>query len=191
MIDPAPGRLAFGITLLLGTQTGPVLVADTLIHERPSAAELVSIARGAAATARSLGITPRVALVSHSTFGNPMHPTGQTIRDAVALLDQIGADFEHDGDISPDVALEPSLRALYPFCRLTGPANVLVMPGLHSAHIASRLATRLGGASAIGPLIVGLQRAAQLIPMDASVSQIVDIATLAAHQALELRKDRS
>jgi malate dehydrogenase (oxaloacetate-decarboxylating)(NADP+) len=191
VIDPAPGRLAFGITLLLGTQAGPVLIADTLIHERPSAVELVSICRGAAAAARSLGITPRVALVSHSTFGNPMHPTGQTIRDAVALLDQSGADFEYDGDISPDVALEPSLRALYPFCRLTGPANVLIMPGLHSAHIASRLATRVGGASAIGPLIVGLQHAAQLIPMDASVSQIVDVATLAAHQALELRKEKT
>jgi malate dehydrogenase (oxaloacetate-decarboxylating)(NADP+) len=86
------------------------------------------------------------------------------------------------------VALEPSLRALYPFCRLTGPANVLIMPGLHSAHIASRLAPRVGGGSTIGPLLIGLQHAVQLLPMDASVSQIVDIATLAAHQALELRR---
>ena len=86
--------------------------------------------------------------------------------------------------MSPDVALDESLRAIYPFCRLTGPANVLVMPGLHSAHITSRLAPRLGGGSTIGPLIIGLEHAAQLVTMDSSVSQIVDMATLAAYQAV-------
>ncbi len=85
-----------------------------------------------------------MALLSHSTFGNPMHATGNTMRDAVAELDARGVDFEYDGEMSPDVALDPAFRALYPFCRLTGPANVLVMPGLHSAHITSRLAPRLG-----------------------------------------------
>ena len=113
--------------------------------------------------------------------------TGSAIREAVAILDQRGVDFEYDGEMSPDVALEPSIRALYPFCRLTGPANVLVMPGLHSAHITSRLAPRLGGGSTIGPLIIGLSHAAQLLPMDATVSQIVDIATIAAHQTLRSR----
>ncbi len=184
VIDPAPGRLPFGLTLLLGAQGSTIFIADTLIHERPSAQELVGITLGSAATARSLGHTPRVALVSHSTYGEPMHPTGQNIRDAVELLEQRGVDFEFDGDISPDVALDPGLRALYPFCRLTGPANILIMPGLHSAHIASRLAPRVGGGSTIGPLLIGLRHAAQLVPMDASVSQIVDIATIAAHQTL-------
>ena len=100
------------------------------------------------------------------------------------ILDQRGVDFEYDGEMSPDVALDQSYRALYPFCRLTGPANVLVMPGLHSAFITSRLAPRLGGGGTIGPLILGLSHAAQLLPMDATVSQIVDIATLAAHQTV-------
>jgi malate dehydrogenase (oxaloacetate-decarboxylating)(NADP+) len=188
VIEPAAGRIAFGLTLLLTSRGGTIFIADTLLHERPNPEQLVGITLGSAAAARSLGHEPRVALTSHSTFGNPMHPTGQAIRDAVAMLDRRGVDFEYDGDMSPDVALEPSLRALYPFCRLTGPANVLIMPGLHSAHIASRLAPRVGGGSTIGPLLIGLQHAVQLLPMDASVSQIVDIATLAAHQALELRR---
>ncbi|MBV9735015.1 MAG: NADP-dependent malic enzyme [Acidisphaera sp.] len=180
-IDPIAGRISFGLTLLLGNGR-TILIADTLIHERPTAEEFAAIAIGSAAVARRLGHEPRVALVSHSNFGNPMRPTGQNIRDAVALLDQRRVDFEYDGDMSPDVALEPGLRALYPFCRLTGPANVLVMPGLHSAHICAKLAPRLGGGSTIGPLLVGLQHSVQLVPMDASVSQLVDIATLAAYQ---------
>jgi malate dehydrogenase (oxaloacetate-decarboxylating)(NADP+) len=112
-----------------------------------------------------------------------MHQTVHGIREAVAILERRGVDFEFDGDMSPDVALEPSIRALYPFCRLTGNANVLVMPGLHSAHITSRLAPRLGGGSSIGPLLLGMQKPVQMLPMDASVSQIVDLAVLAAHQA--------
>jgi len=188
VIEPAPGRVAFGLTLLLGLRGSAIFIADTLLHERPTPEQLVGITMGSAGAARSLGHEPRVALVSHSTFGNPMHPTGQAIRDAVHMLDRRGVDFEYDGDMSPDVALEPTLRALYPFCRLTGPANVLIMPGLHSAHIASRLTPRMGGGSVIGPLLIGLQHAVQVVPMDASVSQIVDVATLAAHQAIELRR---
>jgi malate dehydrogenase (oxaloacetate-decarboxylating)(NADP+) len=183
VIDPLPGKLAFGLTLLVGSRGRTILIADTLIHERPTPEEFVAIAMGSAAAARHLGHEPRVALVSHSNFGNPMHPTGQNIRDAVALLDQRGVDFEYDGDMSPDVALEPAMRELYPFCRLTGPANLLVMPGLHSAHVCAKLAPQLGGGSTIGPILIGLSHSVQLIPMDASVSQIVDIATLAAYEA--------
>jgi malate dehydrogenase (oxaloacetate-decarboxylating)(NADP+) len=181
-IDPQPGRTAFGLTMMLGERE-TIFVTDTLMHERPSPAILADIAEGAAAYARRLGHEPRVALLSHSTFGQPMHSTVHGIREAVAILERRGVDFEFDGDMSPDVALEPSIRALYPFCRLTGNANVLVMPGLHSAHITSRLAPRLGGGSSIGPLLLGMQKAVQLLPMDASVSQIVDLAALAAHQA--------
>ncbi len=181
-IDPIPGRTAFGLTMMLGDRE-TIFVTDTLMHERPSPTILADIAEGAAAYARRLGHEPRVALLSYSTFGQPMHATVHGIREAVAILENRGVDFEFDGDMSPDVALEPSIRALYPFCRLTGNANVLVMPGLHSAHITSRLAPRLGGGSAIGPLLLGMQKAVQLLPMDASVSQIVDLAALAAHQA--------
>ncbi len=183
-VDPRPGQIAFGLTLMFGAPAGAIFVADTLIHERPTPEQLVDITLGSVAAARSLGHEPRVALVSHSTFGNPMHPTGQNIRDAVALLEKRGVDFEFDGDMSPDVALDPALRALYPFCRLTGPANILVMPGLHSAHIASRLVARLGVASTVGPLLLGLAHPVQLVGMDASLSQIVDIAGLAAYQAI-------
>jgi malate dehydrogenase (oxaloacetate-decarboxylating)(NADP+) len=181
-IDPIPGRTAFGLTMMLGERE-TIFVADTLIHERPSPTVLADIAEGAAAYARRLGHEPRVALLSHSTFGQPMHKTVHGIREAVAILASRGVDFEFDGDMSPDVALEPSIRALYPFCRLTANANVLVMPGLHSAHITSRLAPRLGGGGSIGPLLLGMQKAVQLLPMDASVSQILDLAALAAHQA--------
>jgi malate dehydrogenase (oxaloacetate-decarboxylating)(NADP+) len=183
-IDTAPGAVSFGVTLMLGEQGRAIFIADTLIHGRPNPKELADIAIGAAAAARQFGQEPRVALLSYSTFGNPMHDTGNAIREAVALLDARHVDFEYDGEMSPDVALDENYRALYPFCRLTGPANVLVMPGLHSAHITSRLAPRLGGGGTIGPLILGLSHAAQLLPMDASVSQIVDIATIAAHQAV-------
>ena len=112
-----------------------IFVADTMIISVPMPSRLADIVIGAAAAARHLGHEPRVALLSHSTFGDPPHDRAIPMRDAVAILDQRKVDFEYDGEMSPDVALEPSIRALYPFCRLTGDANVLVVPGLHSAQI--------------------------------------------------------
>ncbi len=184
-IDTAPGEIAFGLTLMLGDRGHAIFIADTLMHFSPNPQELADICTGAAAAARRLGHEPRVALLSYSTFGNQHSALGDTMREAVKILDQAGVDFEYDGEMSPDVALDDSYRALYPFCRLTGPANILVMPGLHSAHITSRLAPRLGGGGTIGPLLIGLSHAVQLIAMDSSVSQIVDIATIAAHQAIK------
>ncbi|MCW3477755.1 NADP-dependent malic enzyme [Limobrevibacterium gyesilva] len=185
VIETPPHGISFGLTLMLGERGRAIFIADTLMHFRPNPQELADIAVGAAAAAHRLGHEPRVALLSHSTFGNPMHATGNTIREATAILDARHVDFEYDGEMSPDVALDPSYRALYPFCRLTGPANVLLMPGLHSAHITSRLAPRLGGGGTIGPIIIGLTHAVQLVPMDASVSQIVDMAVLAAYQTVQ------
>ena len=186
VIEPTEGGVPFGLTLMVGPNT-TLFIADTLIHPRPTPEELAAIAIGAAAAARRLGHEPRVALLSYSTFGNSTHRVGSSIREAVAVLDRSKVDFEYDGEMSPDVALEPALRALYPFCRLSGPANVLVMPGLHSSHIVSRLAPRLNGGqgagTTIGPLLFGLSRPVQALPMDASVSQIVDLACLAAHHA--------
>ena len=182
-IEPAGGGLAFGLTLVLGMRGKTIFIADTLMHFRPNAEELAEIAIGAARAARHLGHEPRVALLSHATFGDPIQPANAPMRDAIALLDQRKVDFEYDGEMSPDVALEPSIRALYPFCRLTADANVLVMPGLHSAHITSSLARRLGGGTTIGPLLMGMERPVQIMPMDASVSQIVDLTCLAAYQA--------
>ena len=182
-IEPAGGGLAFGLTLVVGMRGKTIFIADTLMHFRPNAEELAEIAIGAARAARHLGHEPRVALLSHATFGDPIQPANAPMRDAIALLDRRKVDFEYDGEMSPDVALEPSIRALYPFCRLTADANVLVMPGLHSAHITSSLARRLGGGTTIGPLLMGMERPVQIMPMDASVSQIVDLTCLAAYQA--------
>jgi malate dehydrogenase (oxaloacetate-decarboxylating)(NADP+) len=183
-IGPAKDAIPFGLTLLVGMRGKTIFLADSLVNFRPNAEEVASIAIGAAAAARHLGHEPRVALLSHSTFGDPLHERAQPMRDAVAVLDSRKVDFEYDGEMSPDVALEASIRALYPFCRLTGNANVLVVPGLHSAHIAARLAHHLGGGTTIGPLLLGMEKPVQIVSMDASSSQIVDLACLAAYQAI-------
>jgi len=184
-IDPVPGRVAFGVSIIISRQAGTVLVADTAIHERPDAATLAGIARGSAAAARRLGMEPRVAFLSFSTFGDPRGTIPGSIREAVKLLTERGADFEFDGEMSADVALDPALRAaLYPFCRLTGPANVLIMPGIHAAHILTRAVPRLTSSTVIGPLLTGLSHSAQIVPMQAGVNQIVDVACLAAHAAV-------
>ena len=184
VIDPVKGDICFGLSLMIGPTGTTLFLADTLMHVRPTAQQFADIAIGAARAARSLGHEPRVALISHSTFGNQLHTDAEAMPDAVRLLDNMSVDFEYDGEMSPDVALEPALRALYPFCRLTGPANILIVPGLHSAHITSRLAPRLGGGSTIGPLLIGLTHPVQLAQLDSSVTQVVDLACLAAHQAI-------
>jgi len=184
-IDPAPGGVLFGLTLLLARVSGSVFVADTAIHERPDAATLAEIAVQSAAAARRLGHEPRVAFLSFSTFGDPKGSIPGSIREAVKLLDERAVDFEYDGEMAADVALDPALRAhLYPFCRLTGPANVLVMPGLHAAHILTKAVPRLTSSTTIGPLLMGLSRPVQIVPMDASVTQLLDMACMAAHAAI-------
>jgi malate dehydrogenase (oxaloacetate-decarboxylating)(NADP+) len=184
-IDPEPGTVLFGLTLLLARRSGTVFVADTAIHERPDAATLAEIAIRAAEAARRLGHEPRVAFLSFSTFGDPKGSIPGSIRDAVKLLDERGVDFEYDGEMAADVALDPGLRArLYPFSRLTGAANVLLMPGLHAAHVLSKAIPHLTSAQTIGPLLVGLSAPVQIVGMDAGVNQILDIACLAAHASL-------
>ena len=175
----------FGLTMMIARRSGTVLVADTAIHERPDAATLAAIAVRSAATARRLGLTPRVAFLSFSTFGDPKGLIPGPIREAVKLLDGQGVDFEYDGEMGADVALDPTLRAnLYPFCRLTGPANVLVMPGLHAAHILTKAVPHLTSATSIGPVLMGLSRPAQIVATGAGVNQLLDMATLAAYQAI-------
>ena len=175
----------FGLTMMIARRSGTVLVADTAIHERPDAATLAAIAIRSAATARRLGLTPRVAFLSFSTFGDPKGSIPGSLRDAVKLLDQQGVDFEYDGEMSAEVALDSNLRAnLYPFCRLTGPANVLVMPGLHAAHILTKAVPHLTSATTIGPVLMGLSRPAQIVATGAGVNQLLDMAALAAYQAI-------
>lgn len=156
-------------------------VADTSIHELPDAAELADIAIKAAATVRKLGHEPRVAFLSYSTFGNPPGDRGEKVREAIRMLDGMNVDFEYEGEMPPELALDPEARSSYPFMRLTGDANVLVMPAIHSASISTRLVQALGGATVIGPLLVGLEKSVQIVPLGASVSEIITAATFAAY----------
>ncbi|MEY3292256.1 MAG: hypothetical protein RJB12_27, partial [Pseudomonadota bacterium] len=169
-----------GMSILLA-KGRTLFVADTSIHELPNAEELAEIAIQAAGTVRKLGKTPRVAFLSYSTFGNPPGDRGEKVREAIRILDQRGVDFEYEGEMPPELALDPDARGAYPFMRLTGHANVLVMPAIHSASISTRLVQSLGGARVIGPLLVGLEKSVQIVSLGASVSEIITAATFAAY----------
>ena len=160
------------------------MIADTTVHASPRPDELADIAQQAAAVAREMGHEPRVALLSFSNFGNPPHERSDRVREAVEVLAGRKPDFEFDGEMSADVALNSQLLAHYPFSRLSAPANVLIMPGLHSADIASNLLHELGGGTVIGPLLVGLAKPAQIVPMGATVTEIVNLSAIAAHEAV-------
>jgi malate dehydrogenase (oxaloacetate-decarboxylating)(NADP+) len=186
VIRAKPGHRICGYALLL-SRGRSVFIADTTEHALPNAEELADIAVQSAYRARQMmGQEPRVALLSYSTFGNPPGEAGRRAHEAVGLLDARKVDFEYDGEMSAEVALNLALmRERYPFCRLTGPANVLIMPGLNSANIASQLLEQLGGGKLVGPLLMGLERPAQIVEMGATVSDFVNLAALAAHEAIE------
>jgi malate dehydrogenase (oxaloacetate-decarboxylating)(NADP+) len=131
---------------------------------------------------RELGYTPRLAFLSYSTFGNPMGERSEKVREAVAMLDEMDdLGFEYEGEMPPELALEPSRRGNFPFMRLTGPANVLIMPAVHSAQISTQMIQSLGEATVIGPLLLGLTKSVQICPLSASVSRILHMATVAAY----------
>ncbi|MDB5703246.1 MAG: malic enzyme [Sphingomonas bacterium] len=179
VIDIEPGRTAFGIHVMVG-QSHTVFLADTTINERPSAEELADIAEQTAAVARRMGHEPRVAFLSYSTFGNPEGHFLENIRAAVGVLDKRQVSFEYEGEMSPDVALNPKQLANYPFARLSGPANVLIMPGLQSANISAKLLRELGGDSVIGPMLIGMEKPVQVAVMTSTASELVTLAVLAA-----------
>jgi len=180
VIDPVEGKRVMGATMVVARgQT--VLVADTNVHEMPTAEELADIAIQAADLSRRLGTEPRVAMLSSSTFGNPMHERSERLREAVAILESRNVDFEFDGEMAADVALSREAMALYPFCRLSDTANVLIMPAIHSASISTKLLRVVGGSTLIGPLLVGLKRSVQIVPIGANVSELVNVAALAAY----------
>ena len=184
VIDPLPGRFVFGLTII-ALRNRTVFIADTTVIERPDAGQLADIAMHSAAQARLWGHEPRVALLSFSNFGYPMRDRVQHVRDAVTILEERGADFEFDGEMTAEVALDEDVRRrLYPFCRLSGPANVLIMPGLHAANIGAKLLQKLGGGAVIGPLLIGLAKPVQIVQMGATVNDMVTAAALAAHNAL-------
>jgi malate dehydrogenase (oxaloacetate-decarboxylating)(NADP+) len=179
VLDPKPGALPFGIHLMIG-KNNTVFLADTTINERPSAEDLAHIATETAAVARRLGHEPRVAFLSFSTFGNPAGRWLDNIRDAVAILDQQNPGFEYEGDMAPDAALNPNIMKNYPFCRLSAPANVLVMPGLQSANISAKLLRELGSNATIGPMLIGMEKPVQIAPMTAIAPDLLTLAVLAA-----------
>jgi len=179
VLDSKKGEIPFGIHVLVG-KTHTVFMADTTVNERPSAEELAYIAEQTAQVARRMGHVPRVAFLSYSTFGNPAGNWLGNIREAVSILDQRKVAFEYEGEMAPDVALNPALMKNYPFCRLSGPANVLVMPGLQSANLSAKLLRELGGDQVIGPMLVGMEKPVQIATMSSNASEIVALAVLAS-----------
>ena len=183
VIDPVPGHRLLGCAILRA-QGRTVFISDVAMHELPSAAELADIAMQTAHFARALGHTPRVAFLSFSNFGNPPLAKAVRVQDAVAEMDRLNADFEYDGEMGVDVALDDELmRSAFPFCRLTGPANVLIMPALHSAVITYKMMRLIGGGSIMGPMLLGLSKPVQIVSMNASMGDIVSAARQAAYEA--------
>ncbi|MDP1909558.1 MAG: phosphate acyltransferase, partial [Hyphomicrobium sp.] len=182
VLDVQPGRRAIGVSLAL-CRGRAVLVADTSVTDMPTAEEVADIAIEAARAARGFGMVPRVAMLAYSTFGQPRGERSDQMSGAVAILDARGVDFEYDGDMAADVALNLDLRKHYPFCRLTDTANVLVMPAFHAASISTKMLKELGGATVIGPILVGLSQSVQICGFGAKDSDIVNMAAIAAYDA--------
>jgi malate dehydrogenase (oxaloacetate-decarboxylating)(NADP+) len=179
-IDDKPGHRVMGVSLVLA-RGRTLLVADTAVTEMPEAEEIADIAVEAAGVARKLGYEPRLALLAFSTFGHPPGERSARVQEAVRILDRRRVDFEYDGEMAADVALNRTLAAAYPFSRLTGPANVLIMPAFHSAAISTKMLQELGGATVIGPLLVGLDMPVQIVGLNATDADLVNMAALAAY----------
>jgi malate dehydrogenase (oxaloacetate-decarboxylating)(NADP+) len=174
VIDVKPGHRVIGASLAL-CRGRTVLVADTAVIDMPSSEELADIAEEAARLARRMGYEPRVAMLAYSTFGHPSGERSDRVKEAVRILDKRRVDFEYDGEMAADVALNPKIMEQYPFCRLSGTANVLVMPAFHSQE--------LGGSTVIGPLLVGLDKSVQIASMSAKDTDLVNLAAIAAFNA--------
>lgn len=182
VIDVKPGHRVIGASLAL-CRGRTVLVADTAVIDMPTSEELADIAEEAARLARRMGYEPRVAMLAYSTFGHPSGERSDRVKEAVRILDKRRVDFEYDGEMAADVALNPKIMEQYPFCRLSGTANVLVMPAFHSASISTKMLQELGGSTVIGPLLVGLDKSVQIASMSAKDTDLVNLAAIAAFNA--------
>jgi malate dehydrogenase (oxaloacetate-decarboxylating)(NADP+) len=180
VLDPRPGQRPIGVSVIFA-KGRIVFVADTNVHDMPTADELADITVQAAGVAKRFGHAPRVALLAYSTFGFPRGERSERLIEAVQILDRRGVDFEYDGEMAADVALDRERMALYPFCRLTDTANVLIMPAIHSASISTKLLQQLGGCTVMGPLLVGLNKSVQIVPLGAKMSEIYNAAVIAAY----------
>jgi malate dehydrogenase (oxaloacetate-decarboxylating)(NADP+) len=179
VLDERPGEIIFGLTIVV-TKKGTVFIADTNVHEYPTAENLADIAISSARVAKTLGFTPRVAFLAHSTFGKPMSERSVHLREARDLLEKRKVDFEFEGEMQPDVALNPKFKTIYPFSKLSAPANILIMPAIHSAAISTKLLKELGGSTLIGPMLIGLNRPIEIATLRSKVSDIFNMAAIAA-----------
>ncbi len=180
--EPRPGEEIFGMTMI--TLKGKtILVADTNVQDFPSPERLVKVSKSCVRVARLFGFDPKVAFLSHSTFGKPISKNTKHVRDAIDLLKKEKVDFEFDGEMQPDVALNPTYKDIYPFSKIVGNANILIMPALHSAAISTKLMKVFGGGKLIGPLLIGLGSPIEVAPLRATTSEILNLASIAAYSS--------
>ena len=182
VVDSRPGEEIFGMTMI-NSKGKTILVADTNVQDFPSAQRLVNVSKSCVRVARLFGFDPKVAFLSHSTFGNPISKNTKHVRDAIELLKKDKVDFDFDGEMQPDVALNPIYQETYPFSKIVGNANILIMPALHSAAISTKLMKVYGGAKLIGPLLIGLGLPIEVAPLRSSTSDILNLASVAAYSA--------
>ena len=182
VVDPRPGEIMFGLNMVVN-KGKTVFIGDTSVHEYPTSEQLAEIAISSARVVRLFGFDPKVAFLSHSTFGQPLTSRTKHIRDAVEILKNKNVDFKFDGDMQPDVALNQEYSDLYPFSDIVGKANILIMPGQHSAAISYKIMKALGGAKVIGPLLIGLGQPIEIAPLRSSTSDILNLASVAAYSA--------
>jgi malate dehydrogenase (oxaloacetate-decarboxylating)(NADP+) len=187
VIEPKKDKRVMGYSIMISKEHN-IIFADNTICELPQAQDLVEITLQTAEIAKSIGYKPRIAMISFSNFGNPIREKSLRIRDSIEILDKMNLDFEYDGEMSAEVALNPDLQKLYPFCRLTGAANVLIMPGLHSAAIATQLLEELAGEVFIGPILNGFEYPVQIIPMGSSANDILEVAAFAIMDSINNSK---
>ncbi|MDB9796176.1 phosphate acyltransferase [Pelagibacteraceae bacterium] len=182
VVNSRTGEIIFGLTMLV-SKGRTVFVADTNVHDNPTAEQLVEIAISSTRVARLFGFDPKVAFLSHSTFGKPATVRTKHVREAIELMKTKKIDFDYDGEMQPDVALNPEYKASYPFSKIVGNANILIMPALHSASITVKLMKTFGGAKLIGPLLIGLELPIEIAPLRSSPSEILNLASIAAYSS--------
>ena len=182
VVDPRPGEIMFGLNLIVN-RGKTIFICDTSVIEYPEADQLADMAISAARVVRLFGFDPKVAFLSHSTFGEPVTDRTKRISDAVKILKKKKVDFKFDGEMQPDVALEELYKELYPFSEIVGNSNVLIMPSQHSAAISYKMIKSMSRAKLIGPLLIGLGLPIEIAPLRSSTSDIINLASIAAYSA--------
>ena len=182
VVDPRPGEIMFGLNLVVN-RGKTIFICDTSVIEYPDANQLAEMAKSAARVVRLFGFDPKVAFLSHSTFGEPATDRTKRLSDAVEILKKNKVDFKFDGEMQPDVALEEMYKELYPFSEIVGNSNVLIMPSQHSAAISYKMIKSMSRAKVIGPLLIGLGLPIEIAPLRSSTSEIINLASIAAYSA--------